>query len=424
MTRVLFVANWDWVLAHFRLPLARRLRDEDYEVLMCCPPGEYVRELRQAGFEWIPWQLERRSMSVLRELRSLREMALLVEQQQPNVVHAFTIKPVVYLSVVVVWRSLRRAAQPRLLINNLTGLGYLFSEELSARMVCTLLWPLLVVCLRQPRAQTVLMNDGDRRYLAGMQALPAGRTQLIRGTGVDTARFTPPAGDPLYADDCPDLAPSETTDSPSELTRPSSGRAAPTFDRATPTSGRAGVRPKVLFAGRLLKSKGVMEFIQAARELREYGDDAEFLLAGTPDPGNPETVAPDAAQAWHVDGLVTWLGHVTDMVELLSCTDVVVLPSHYEGLPRILLEGAAAGCGLVASDIDGCREVIDHGRNGLLVPPQEPDVLAAAIHHLLEHPREREQLATEARREAVARFDLEAINDQWIDLYRGCLQRR
>jgi glycosyltransferase involved in cell wall biosynthesis len=395
MARVLFVANWDWVLAHFRLPLARRLRKAGYEVVLCCPPGEHIPELREAGFGWIPWGLERRSMGVGRELRALSEIAQAVDDVDPDVVHAFTIKPVVYLSVVVAWRSLRRRTRPRVLINNLTGLGYLFSAAGTARAVRALLWPLLMVGLRQPRAQAVLMNDGDRRRLARARLLRAGRTELIRGTGVDTALFTPAGGT-----------------SPTGSTTPSGSVVDP--------SGPA----TVLFAARLLASKGVGDYVEAARRLTAELGDVAFLVAGTPDVGNPDAVPPETIRRWHDEGVARWLGDIEDMSALLAEVDVLVVPTFYpEGIPRILLEGAAAGCGLVAGDTDGCREVIDHGRNGLLVPPRDPHRLAAAIRQLLEEPCRREKMATEARRDAVERFDLVAINDQWAELYRRVLER-
>jgi glycosyltransferase involved in cell wall biosynthesis len=330
-------------------------------------------------------------MRVDREFRALREMARIVNEVTPEVVHAFTIKPVLYLSLVVAWRSLRRSLHPRVLINNLTGLGYLFSESSQARVVRGLLWPLLVVCLRQPRVQTVLMNHGDRRRLMRMGVLGRARTHLIRGTGVDTAQFVPPA-------------------------------AVSCSSEASSVSGRSGGSPKVLFAGRLLVSKGVLDFAEAARRLAADGVDAEFLVAGTPDSGNPEAISLDVVEAWHAEGRVAWLGHVEDMSELLSIVDMVALPSHQEGLPRVLLEGAAAGCGLVATNIDGCRELIDHGRNGLLVPAQDPEALGMAFRRMLGDAREREELTTQARRDVVEHFDVEAINDQWANLYQRLLE--
>jgi glycosyltransferase involved in cell wall biosynthesis len=399
MTRVLFVANWDWVLAHFRLPLAHRLQEGGYEVVLCCPPGEYIADLREADFAWVPWGLERRNMSLGCELRALSEIARVVDNAEPDVVHAFTIKPVVYLSVVVAWRSLRRRAHPRVLINNLTGLGYLFSERGTARVVRTLLWPLLLVGLRQPRAQVVLMNDGDRRRLARLRLLPARRTELIRGTGVDTARFTPEA---------------ETN---------ATGSAASSASVAADTGDRSGPAT-VLFAARLLASKGVGDYVEAARRLTADHVDVTFLVAGTPDAGNPDAAPPETIQRCHDEGVARWLGDVEDMSALLAEVDVLAMPTFYpEGVPRILLEGAAVGCGLVASNTDGCREVIDHGHNGLLVPPRDPKALAAAIRSLLNDPAWRTQLATEARRDAVERFDIHQLNEQWVQLYRRVLER-
>jgi glycosyltransferase involved in cell wall biosynthesis len=174
-------------------------------------------------------------------------------------------------------------------------------------------------------------------------------------------------------------------------------------------AGRSGRPPRVAFAARLLASKDVADYAEAVRRVRETRPEAEFLVAGTPDVGNPDAVPSETIQRWHDEGVVRWLGDVDDMSARLAETEV-------------LLEGAAAGCGLVASDTDGCHEVIDHGRNGLLVPPRDPEALAVAIRSLLDNPDRREKLAAEARRDAVERFDLDAINEQWVDLYQRALR--
>lgn len=381
--RVLLVANWDWVVTHFRLPLACRLRDEGYEVVLCSPPGPYVADMRHEGFAWYAWGLERRSMNIWQELRSARELAGLIERQQPDLVHAFTIKPVVYASLVVGWRSLvRRAERPRVLIANLTGLGYLFSNARLAWLLRLLLWPVLLVCLRQSRVHTVLMNDGDRRRLADMGMLVSKRSHMIRGTGVDTVRFAP-------------------------------------AEREV----NCGRPLQVLFAGRLLTSKGVMDFLEAADRLSDEGIGARFLVAGTPDVGNPDAVRIETLQQWEDAGAVRWLGHVTDVSGLLAEVDVLAVPTYYpEGIPRILLEGAAAGCGLVATDTDGCRELVRHGGNGLLVPVRDPATLAGAIRQLLVDSVRRIEMGAEARRDAVRWFDICAINEEWVGLYRRCLK--
>jgi glycosyltransferase involved in cell wall biosynthesis len=188
-------------------------------------------------------------------------------------------------------------------------------------------------------------------------------------------------------------------------------------------AGRSGRPPRVAFAARLLASKDVADYAEAVRRVRETRPEAEFLVAGTPDVGNPDAVPSETIQRWHDEGVVRWLGDVDDMSARLAETEVLAVPTFYpEGIPRILLEGAAAGCGLVASDTDGCHEVIDHGRNGLLVPPRDPEALAVAIRSLLDNPDRREKLAAEARRDAVERFDLDAINEQWVDLYQRALR--
>lgn len=368
---LLMVANWDWVLYNFRLPLVRALEARGLEVVLVCPPGEYTGRLQEMGFQWQAWQLERRSTCAGRELLAVLRLFRIYRQRRPRAVHHITIKPILYGSMAAL------AGGPATVINNFTGLGYLFSDQPGARSLRRWTLPLLRRVLTRPGSHTVLLNEGDRRRLASQGLIVPQRTTVIPGDGVDLQRFAPPG-----------------------------------------EAGARGDPPVVLMAARLLRDKGVREYLEAARRILDRDIPARFWLAGEPDPGNPASLAWDEVEeAARRDGIEV-LGQRQDMHELLREASLAVLPSYHEGLPMFLLEAAAAGLPLVGSDIPGCRQVIDEGVNGYLVPPGDAEALADKIHKLLADRALREEMGRISRARAEEKFDQEKIIQEYLSLYQ------
>ncbi len=181
--------------------------------------------------------------------------------------------------------------------------------------------------------------------------------------------------------------------------------------------------PVVALPARLLREKGVREFVAAAKRLRAEGVSARFVLVGGVDMGNPSAVSEAELTDWTNQGLVEWWGHSNDMCATYNDCDVVVLPSYREGLPKALLEAAAMGRPLVATDVPGCREVVRHEQNGLLVPLLDEQALAQAMHRLITDAGLRQQFAAAGRRMVEAEWSAEIISGQYCDLYER-LQRR
>jgi glycosyltransferase involved in cell wall biosynthesis len=174
----------------------------------------------------------------------------------------------------------------------------------------------------------------------------------------------------------------------------------------------------LLFAARLLWDKGIQQYVDAARMLRSAGLHIEFLVAGSPDPGNPASVPAQTVQEWRDEGLITPLGHVEDMVHWLHRVDVAVLPSYREGLPKSLIEAAACGLPIITTDAPGCREIVEHGVNGLLVPCRDAQALADAIRFMVEHPDERARMGAAGREKVLREFDESIFLARTLDVYR------
>lgn len=369
--KVVLFANTDWYLYNFRRTLALALKEAGYEMLLISPPGRYGEKLRALGLRWEPLPMDRRSLNPFRELVLLNHLRRLFRRERPALVHGFTIKCAVYGSL-----AARLAGVPAR-VNAVAGLGYVFtSNDAKARMLRPVVRALLRLALDGDRARLILQNPDDVALFAKAGLVDAARVRLIPGSGVDCQRFA-------------------------ELARAPSG---PPL--------------KVLLAARLLWDKGVAEYTQAARQLRGQGRAIRFLLAGTPDPGNPAAVPQATVQAWVDEGLLEWLGHVDDMPALLATVDVVVLPSYREGLPKTLIEAAACGLPLVTTDVPGCREVVTDGVDGLLVQARDAASLAAAIARLHDDPALAERLGTAARAKALAEFDERIVIERTVAVYQ------
>lgn len=371
--RVVLFANTDWYLYNFRLPLAERIRSEGIEVLMLSPPGKYGERLRAAGFRWEPVPMERRSLNPFRELALIGHLARRFREERPQIVHTFTVKCAVSGSIAA------RLARVPGRISAVTGLGYVFvSTKPRARWLRPVVQRLLRAGLSGSDSLLILQNPDDVSRFRSAGIVDPERIRLILSSGVDCERYSPA----------------------SEGNRP------------------AGAL-RVLFLGRLLWEKGIGEYIEAARILRDQGRPATFLIAGQPDPGNPGSVTEAEVEEWTREGLVEWLGHVEDVAALLHTVDVLALPSYYgEGVPRSLIEGAASGVPLVTTDMPGCREVVTHERDGLLVPAKDGPALARAIARLDDDPALARKLGRAGRAKALQEFDQRIVLDRTLAVYR------
>jgi glycosyltransferase involved in cell wall biosynthesis len=374
--KVLLFANTEWYLYNFRLGLAKFLRSKGLEVVMMSPPGPYGARLEAAGFRWIPVDMNRRSLNPWRELRLMAQIARILRREAPLLVHNFTIKCVVYGALAARWAGV--AAR----INAVAGMGHIFSGKgFQVLLLRPIVKALLGLALSGKTARLIVQNLDDQAALTDSGLIAKEFVRLIGGSGVDTSRFQPQA-----------------------TTRPSGPM-------------------RVLLAARLLWDKGIGEYVEAARQLKHEGLNVEFLLAGDIDPGNPASVSAGDVDAWRVEGIVRPLGHVEDMVALLSEIDVMALPSSYgEGVPRSLIEAAACGLPIVTTDAPGCREIVEDGVNGLLVPVRDANALAQAIKRLHADPALRQTMGQAGREKVLREFDEQIVFEKTLAVYRELLE--
>ena len=368
--RLLYVVSEDWYFLSHRLPMARAARDAGFEVHVATRVRDGTAAIAAERFILHPIPFARGRLSPLASLRTISALRRIHRTIAPAVTHRVSLQP----SVLGLIATLGLAAPS---VNALTGLGYSFaSPTVKARTVKIAIGSVLRLLLDREGVISLVQNNDDRTALMAL-GIPESRIALIPGSGVDTARFTPlpePAGPPTVA-----------------------------------------------FVGRLLDDKGIRTLVAAHRLLCAAGSDTRLLIAGTPDPGNPASVPSEEAESWNGEPGITWLGQVDDIAGLWARAHIGILPSRREGLPLSLLEAAACGRAMVATDVPGCREVAIVGVTGLLVPVDDAGALADAIEKLLGEAELRAQFAAAARRLVVDRFSSDTIGRQTVALYRSLL---
>jgi len=377
--KVILVANTDWYLYNFRLALARFLRGQGFEVLLLSPSGRYTSLLQQAGFRWIEWRVGRQTLAPWAEFSALLQLARLYRQEKPTLVHQHTIKPVLYGSLAA------RLAHVPAVVNSITGRGYVFvAEDRKARLLRRVVGPLYRLAFATPHCAVIFENNVDCQYFIRQGLLQAERARLIEGVGVDTERFAP----------------------------------APEPDGA----------PVVMLTARMLWDKGVGVLVEAARLLNKSEPPAKgkvrVVLVGNPDPGNPASINEAILRGWEAEGVVEWWGWQEDMSTVYPRGHIVTLPTVYgEGVPTALLEAAACGKPLVATDAPGCRDVVHHEKNGLLVPPNDPSALAAALRRLADDPELRGRMGAASRQLVLDKFTTEQVNTATLQVYESLLRK-
>lgn len=372
--KLLFLVTEDWYFVSHRLPLARAAIEAGYEVAVATRVDRCGAVISAAGCRVIPFQMSRRGLNPVSELCALIRLMSLLRRERPDILHNVALKPVVYGGIAAT--SIR---VPRV-VNAIAGMGWMFSSRSGlARAGRVVMRRVLAFVLS--RSTVIVQNPDDERELVRI-GVPERQIVRIPGAGVDLDEF--------------DVAP----------------------ERDGPVV--------VLFPARLIAEKGVREFVEAARLISQKRLSVRFLLAGEPDEGNPSSIPGSEVSSWVADGVVECLGWVSDMPSVLKDCHIVCLPSYYgEGIPKSLIEAAAAGRAIVTTDMPGCREIVRHEVNGLLVPPRDVNRLAEALETLIRNGAQRRRMGDAGRKIAEEEFSMERVTASTLAIYAsGSAPRR
>lgn len=373
--RLLMLIAEDHYFWSHRRPVAEAALAAGYEVFVVTHVGQHVGRIRGIGAQLWPIGLERGSMAPAVELATISEVVQAYRAIRPDIVHHVSFKPIVYGTM-----ASQLAGRP-VMVQALTGLGVVFSKAAPAAPgVRALVTGGCRAAFSSAKSTVLVQNVDDGRAAVERFGVDPGRVVCIPGAGVDLARFT--------------------------------------------VSAECSGPPLVVLPGRMLRTKGVIELVLAAEQLVHEGVRARFALVGAPDAHNPASIPEAELRAWERRGAIEWWGYRDDMRSVFSMSHIVCLPSHGEGCPKALQEAAACGRPIVTTDVPGCRGIVRHGDNGLLVPPGDPRRLAAALRELIERPALRMQMGARGRARAEAELSEGAIAGATVRLYERLLAAR
>lgn len=368
--KLLYLVSEDWSFLLHRLPMARAARDAGYEVHVATHVVDHAQQIEDEGFTLHPIAWQRGSTNPLRTVGTVMAVRALYRLHKPDIVHH-----VAFVSIII--GSLAALGLPMAKLNALTGLGFVFtSETAKALMLRPFANRLLGFLLRRPNTMTLVQNPDDR-VMVEQLGVDANHIALIPGSGVDVDVLKPMA-EPL----------------------------------GPFTVG---------FVGRLLQDKGVETLVRAQKLLSERGLQIRVLLAGMPDPSNPASIPEETLAHWRRREHLLLLGHVDDISIVWAQAHVAALPSRREGLPKSLLEAAACGRPMIATDVPGCREIVRAGINGFLVPTDDEMALADAIERLHNDRDLRCRFGNAARQIAVDEFSSSRVGHDIVTLYARLL---
>lgn len=336
LKRLLFIVSEDWYFVSHRLHLAETAIKQGYKVALLCQVEKHRKIIESAGIELIDWQIERGSLNPLIELRALRGVSIAINNFKPDLIHAVALKPVFYVAMKSKFCSVPAY------VYALGGLGFVFSsKKFLARTLRLFLIMAFRWLLAGENVRLILQNPDDRELLIKSNTINENRIRLIRGAGVNTGIY---------------------------------------IAKRLKKSGK----PLVVLPARLLWNKGAGDFVAAAKILKNLNISARFALVGDSDLQNPECISQMQLDEWVTEGIIEVWGNRDDMPDVFNYAQIVCLPSSYgEGLPKALLEAASCAKPIITYDAPGCREIVINEKNGLLVPLNNVDELAKALHRLL-----------------------------------------
>jgi N,N'-diacetylbacillosaminyl-diphospho-undecaprenol alpha-1,3-N-acetylgalactosaminyltransferase len=385
---IVFLSHIDLNLYLFRRPIMQELMKRHWRVTALTPDGVYAPRFQEDGIVHVPYKLSRQGMNPAQELGVVWDLWMTLRRLSPDLVHTFTVKPNIYGTI-----AAYLAGVP-VIVNSVTGLGSFFIDKAPWNPIRTLILRFYkLICTRTD--MVIFQNTDDLRFFLENRLVAAKKTYVMRGSGVDLERF------------CPTRFSEE--------------------DRAKLRS-TFGISPTaivVTLVARLIWDKGVREFCECARHVREkYRHKVAFLLVGDYYDGNPRAVPPAYIESVTTHGDIVFTGWRDDIPAVLNATDIVVLPSSREGLPVSLQEALAMRKAIVTTDTTGCREIVNNGWNGFLVPVQDVEALVQAVSTLICDADLREQMGKRSRKKAEAEFDVRAICHHHIALYEKLLAER
>jgi len=367
--KILFVINSDWGFLLYRIPLADAARKKGMQVWVASPDTGEAHKIVSMGYNHINLPMSRKGINIFSEFFTFLRILKIYYDLKPDLIHQVTIKPIIYGTIAA------SILNHTFVVNAISGLGFTFSSNGSSKLLRHIVKVLLKISLKYAKSKIIFQNPDDFNLFISENLISNTQGVLIKGSGVNCKVFSP-------------------------------------------VSNEKNKEKIVVLPARMIIEKGIFEFVDAARLLHFQFPAVRFVLVGKIDSGNPSSIDYFQIMSWEKEGIIEWWGHQSDMVALLNKSIMVVLPTFYgEGLPKVLLEAAACGKPIISTNVPGCKEIVRHEINGLLIPPKDEVALAEAIRRLLDNPDFAAQLGKNGREIVQNEFSESLVVEKTFEVY-------
>lgn len=367
--KILYFITEDWYFWTHRRDLALASKRNGYDVILVTQIHEHQERIIDLGIKVIPIKIRRSSLNPVKELNTFISLIKIIRDQKPDIIHNIALKPVIYGT----WAG--KICGVKGIVNTFGGLGHLFtSQKWTLRFSKSILSTVFKLTFWGKHIRIIVQNARDLQEIIQRKIAKKDKVALVRGAGADLDIFH-------YQKEKRSI-------------------------------------PVILYGGRLLWSKGVGDLVEAVNLINKQNQQCQLVLAGRPDPENPKSIPEEIIKEWLGEGSVEWVGFRDDMHDVIASSSIVALPSCYgEGVPKILIEAAAVGRPIVATDIPGCSEIVIDNENGFLVPCRDTEKLAEVLIKLIEDPDLRERMGKTGRKLVEGGFSKKIINQEVLNLY-------
>lgn len=364
---ILFVVNSDWFFLSHRLPIAKKSLEKGYNIHLACEISDKRKELERYGINLHDIKIKRSSTSLLSSFLLFLEFLKIFKKTKPDLIHLVTIKPVLIGGLAA--KFLKKSTK---IVMSVTGLGYIFIDKgIKAFLRKQIIIFFYKFVFKHNYLKVIFQNKTDLSKICKLTNLPINNTILIPGSGVDLTTYN--------------------------ITK-------------IPLNN-----PIVLLPARLISSKGIYEFIESAKNLKNL---ARFVIVGKNDTEARNCIKIKELAEWQKAGIIEYWGESNDMPKIFQQSTIVVLPSYREGMPKSLLEAAACGRPIITTNVPGCRDSILDGITGILVPVGDPNSLTLSLKKLLKNPNLINSMGKAGRNLAEKRFDIEYVVKKHLEIYQ------
>ncbi len=368
--KLLYLVNDANFFISHRLQLALEAKKDGYDIHIASPFSESVKLFYDKGFSYHKIIMNRKGVYLIKELISFYSVMKLISEIKPDILHNITIKPVIYGSI-----SAKITKVPAV-INAITGLGYVYiAKGVKGNILRWIVNVAYRFAFNGIYTKIIFQNPDDKLYFVNSKMVKESDCVLIKGSGVDLSIYVQKEIDNNI--------------------------------------------PIVMLPSRILWDKGVGEFVEAARILKEQGVEARFVLVGNIDNGNPSAISVEKVESWVDKNIIEWWGFHDNMEDVLVQADIVCLPSYREGCPKVLLEASACGKSIVTTDVPGCRDVVIDGENGILVQSKSSNELSVALKILINNKDKRRCMGNASRKLAEQEYSIEFVVGKTMELYNS-----